>query len=229
MANGNSSKAVGNAGAWTSAQAYIMAIVCLLIGIAVGYFVRGSAAPDAAIAASGNPSSVATQAAAQGQPDSPEQLQRVAAQQVAPLLERLKTSPNDPVLLAEIGNVYYDAQQYATAIQYYGRSLQADPSNANVRTDMGTAYYYSGDPDRAIAEFNTSLKYDSKHAQTLFNLGMVQWQGKADAKGAVETWQRLLKVAPDYPERARVEQLIQQAKQHTNIAPGTKTNKPATM
>jgi cytochrome c-type biogenesis protein CcmH/NrfG len=47
-----------------------------------------------------------------------------------------------------------------------------------------------------------------------------------DVNGAVAEWQRLLKDVPDYPERAKVEQLIAQAKQHSNIKPGTKTEKP---
>lgn len=220
--NSNSNTASG----WTGTQAYVMAVVCLLIGVAVGYFVRGSAAPVRASAAATAPSSVPD---AQGTSVTPAQLKQMADQQVTPLLQQLKTTPNDPALLANIGNVYYDAQQYKDAIDYYSRSLQNNPNNPNVRTDMGTAYFYLGDSDRAISEFNTALKDDPKHGQTLFNLGMVKWQGKGDTQGAVDTWEHLLKVVPDYPERAKVEELISRAKQHENIAPGTKTDKPATM
>jgi cytochrome c-type biogenesis protein CcmH/NrfG len=227
MPKGSGSNSNSTAGGWTSTQAYIMAVVCLLIGIAVGYFVRGSAGP------AGSPVATASSAPAPGgqapQQLTPQQLKQMADQQVAPLLQQLKSSPNDPVLLANIGNAYYDAQQYKEAIEYYGRSLQFDPKNPNVRTDYGTAYFYTGDPDRAISEFNTSLKYDPKHGQTLFNLGMVKWQGKADAKGAVEAWEQLLRTVPDYPEKAKVQELITRAKQHTNIPAGTKTDKPATM
>jgi cytochrome c-type biogenesis protein CcmH/NrfG len=164
-----------------------------------------------------------------GQQPTPEQMKRMADTQAAPLLAQLKSSPNDPALLAQIGNVYYDTQQYKEAIGYYDRSLQADPKNPNVRTDMGTAFFYMGDADRAISEFEKTLTYDAKHGQTMFNLGMVKWQGKGDAKGAVESWERLLKAVPDYPDRANVEQLIARAKQHGDIKPGTKTNKPASM
>jgi cytochrome c-type biogenesis protein CcmH/NrfG len=215
------------AGSWTSTQAYIMAIVCLLIGIAVGYFVRGSAAPAGSPVAAASPASMPAGQAPQQV--TPQQLKQMADQQAAPLLAQLKNSPNDPALLANIGNVYYDAQQYKDAIEYYNRSLQNDPKNPNVRTDLGTAYFYIGDSDRAITEFNTALKYDPKHGQTLFNLGMVKWQGKADAKGAVESWEQLLKAVPDYPDKAKVEELISRAKQHANMPAGTKTDKPASM
>lgn len=215
---------------WTSTQAYVLAIICLLVGVAVGYLVRGSAAPESTA-----PSTAASQPAAMppgmgaGQQPTPEQMKHMAEKQAEPLLAQLKSTPNDPALLAQIGNVYYDAQVFKDAADYYSRSLGIDPKNANVRTDMGTAYYYMGDADRALKEFNTALQYDPKHGQTLFNMGMVKWQGKGDAPGAVETWQKLLQVVPDYPDRAKVEQLIDRAKQHTTMKPGTKTDKPATM
>lgn len=211
---------------WTSAQAYVLAVICLLIGVAGGYLVRGSAAPEPSSAAASQSTSMPP---GTGQQPSPEQMRHMAEKQAEPLVAQLKSKPNDASLLAQIGNVYYDAQVFPDAVDYYSRSLSIDPRNPNVRTDMGTAYYYMGDADRALKEFATALQYDPKHAQTMFNLGMVKWQGKGDAAGALETWQNLLKVAPDYPDRAKVEQLIDKAKQHSNIKPGTKTQKPATM
>jgi cytochrome c-type biogenesis protein CcmH/NrfG len=214
---------------WTSTQAYVMAVICLLIGVAVGYLLRGSAVSggqSAAVAApvSGMPATPGS--AGMNQQPSPEQLKQMADKQAAPLLERLKTSPNDPALLADIGNIYYDAQTYSEAVNYYGRSLKADPTNANVRTDMGTAYYYMGDSDRALSELQTALKYDPKHAQTFFNIGMIKWQAKMDINGAIAAWQELLAKNPDYPEKEKVQELIAQASKHSNIKPGTTTNKP---
>lgn len=224
MATNGSNKAT-NSG-WTSTQAYVFAVICLLIGVLAGYFLRGSGTPAATPVAttSGAPAGMGG-----GQQPTPEQMKHMADTQAEPLLAQLKSNPNDPALLAQIGNVYYDTQQYKDAVGYYERSLNVDPSNPNVRTDMGTAYFYMGDADRAISEFEKTLTYDAKHGQTMFNLGMVKWQGKGDAKGAVEAWERLLKTVPDYPDRANVEQLIARAKQHSDIKPGTKTNKPASM
>lgn len=223
----STSSTTTNHGTWTSTQAYVLAVICLLVGVAMGYLVRGSATPESTTAtAAGQATGMPT---GMGQQPTPEQMKHMADKQAEPLLAQLKSSPTDPALLAQIGNVYYDAQVYKEAIDYYDRSLKAEPKNANVRTDMGTAYYYMGDSDRALQEFSTTLQYDPKHAQTLFNVGMVKWQGKGDAAGAVEAWQKLLQVAPDYPERTKVQELIERAKQHSNMAPGTKTTKPATM
>ena len=58
------------------------------------------------------------------QPPSPAQLKEMADAQAAPLIEKLKSEPADADLLASIGNLYYDAQQYPIAVDYYARALK---------------------------------------------------------------------------------------------------------
>jgi len=53
----NSARNQNNSTAWTATQAYVLAAICLVVGIAMGYFFRGSASPAAPVAP--------TQAAAQ--------------------------------------------------------------------------------------------------------------------------------------------------------------------
>lgn len=206
-----------------------MAVICLIVGTAVGYLIRGSRSAEApaptAATAPAAPSD-AMHAGAGSQMPTPEQLKQMADTQAAPLLEKLKLNPKDATTLAEAGNLYYDAQQFPIAVDYYQRALDVDPKNAAVRTDMGTAYLYMDNPDRAIQEFQAALKDNPKHGQAMFNLGMAQWRGKGDAVGAVATWEKLLKTVPDFPERANVEQMIAQAKKHMNIKPGQKSEKP---
>ena len=204
---------------WNSVQAYSLAVICLLIGIAGGWFVRGSGTTAAAGPVAG--SSVPDTGTA-SQASSPAQLQQIADTQVAPLLEKLKSDPNNTDLLASVGNVYYDAQQYPAAIDYYQRALKAQPANTGVRTDMATAFWYTGNADTAIVEFKKALSYEPNKANTLFNLGIVQWQGKMDIANAVATWQKLLDTNPNYENRAKVEELMAQAKKHSNVQPGQK-------
>jgi cytochrome c-type biogenesis protein CcmH/NrfG len=204
---------------WTSVQAYTLSVICLLIGIAGGWFIRGSQAP-----AAGGPveSAAAAPARMSGQPTpSPAQMKQMADTQAAPLLEKLKTDANNAGLLAEIGNVYYDTRQYPIAIDYYRQALKIAPGNASVRTDLGTAMWYLGNADGAIVEFNQALQYEPNKANALFNLGIVKWQGKMDVEGAVAAWQKLLTTNPNYEAKDKVEQLMAQAKKHANVKPGT--------
>jgi len=207
---------------WTGVQAYTLAVVCLLLGMAGGWLIRGSQAPAAAAPVESTSASApaAVGGAVNSQP-TPEQLKKMADTQAAPLIEKLKSDPNNPQLLASIGNYYYDAQQYPTAVDYYGRALKAKPSDASVRTDMATAYWYMGNADTAIAEFNKALTYEPNKPNTLFNRGLVKWQGKMDINGAVADWEKLLATNPNYEGKDKVQQMIAEAKKHTGVKPGT--------
>jgi len=205
---------------WGGAQALALIVVCLLVGVAGGWLVRKStaasvktesvSAPAPAVVASGPPPANFGMGSVQ---PSAQQLKQAADAQAAPMINQLKGQPNNPGLLAGVGNIYYDAKQYPTAIEYYERSLKAQPGDTSVRTDLGTAYWYTGNADMAITEFNKSLSYDPNKADTLFNLGIVKWQGKKDGPGAVAVWQKLLETNPGYPNKEAVVQLIAQAQQ----------------
>lgn len=146
----------------------------------------------------------------------------MADTQAQPLLQQLASDAKNPTLLYQIGNLYYDAQQYPEAVKYYEQSLKIDAKATDVRTDMATAYHLMGQSDRAIQEFEAVLKIDAKHANALFNEGMVKWQDKKDMHGAIASWKRLLEVHPDYAQRDKVEQLIAEAQQHLAIGAGSK-------
>jgi tetratricopeptide (TPR) repeat protein len=235
MAENKSAETNGsNSSTWTSTQAYVLSVICLLVGVAVGYLMRGSAPGQSATAAAAQaPAGMGTQTGASSmdnaQQRTPEQLRQMADAQAQPLLAQLKTDPKNAALLYQIGNLYYDAQQYPDAVKYYEDSLKIDPKETDVRTDLGTAYHLMGQPDRAISEYDEVLKIDGKHANALFNEGMVKWQDKMDINGAVASWKRLLETNPNYPQRDRVEHLIAQAEQHGSMKAGTKTDKPATI
>lgn len=197
------------AGYWSSKQSYVLAAITLLLGVAVGYLARGSATTETTgqVASSSTPlSNIGEFKSGQQQKVSAE----FTARTVAPMLERLANQPNDPNLLANIANAYYDGKDYQKAIEYYHKVLELKPQDVNVRTDMGTAMWYSGDADGALKEYEQSLKFQPTHAQTLFNMGIVRWQGKKDGKGAIETWKKLLGSNPDYSDRPKVQQLIDQ-------------------
>jgi tetratricopeptide (TPR) repeat protein len=207
---------------WTSGQAYTLAVICLLLGIASGWFIHGSKSPAAAateMAIAAAPAMGNANAGAQTPP--PAEMQKMADTQAAPLLEKLKADSTNAGLLENIGNVYYDAQQFPTAIDYYQRALKVQPANTGVRTDMATAYWYAGDADTAIAEFQKSLSYEPNKANTLFNLGIVEWQGKMDIDKATATWQKLLDANPNYEAKDKVLDLMAQVKKHSGVKPRT--------
>jgi len=197
---------------WTSTQAYILAVFCLVLGVALGYLFRGSASPAVAT------TEASTQVDNHGSPTqaqvTPEQQKVMLDQAVAPLLATLKTSPDDFDTIMKVANLYYDGQQFPEAVKYYQQALKNQPKNPDLLTDLGTSLWYTGDPDGAISEFQQALKYRPDHPGTLFNLGVVRWQGKRDPKGAVQAWEELLQRNPNYPQKQQIQEYIERAKQH---------------
>jgi cytochrome c-type biogenesis protein CcmH/NrfG len=199
---------------WTSKQALLFVSVCLMAGIVGGWFIRGFqgvAQPSTKQAGIVRPA--ANPAPAESQPPSPARLKQIADEQAAPMLDKLKSDPNNPDLLTSIGNVYFDAQQYSTAVDLYGRALKARPSDVSVRTDMATGLWYLGDSDQAIKEFNKALTYAPNNPNTLFNLGIVKWKSKHDSAGAIADWKKLLAANPNYEQKDKVQQMLAEAQQ----------------
>ena len=125
---------------------------------------------------------------------------------------KAKLKPNDAALSAQIGNLYYDAQSYPLAIEYYRQSLSIDPKNAAVRTDLATALFFNHDPYHSLAEFDRVLKDDPSNADALFNRGIVKWQGTKDLNGALADWEMLLKQNPNYAQADKVRINMEQVK-----------------
>jgi len=205
---------------WTNAQAFALAAVSLLLGVCGGWLIRRfmpatPAAQSVSMPAQPLPAAVPNQApppnfGIEKELPSSQDLKKAADSEAAPLLEQLKAAPDNASLLAQVGNIYYDAKQYPAAISYYERSLKSQPADASVRTDLGTACWYNGDADTAIAQFNKALSYEPTKPDTLFNLGIVKWQGKKDAPGALAAWQKLLDTNPGYQNKDQVLLLISQ-------------------
>jgi len=202
---------------WRPSHAYLLAVICLAIGFAIGYLLRGSAPPKPNLAATAPaPILVAAPAssdAATANMPSLDDMKGMAEKQAQPLLTELKKKPNDAALLNKTALTYKAAHQFKLAAEYFKKSLDADPKNIAVRADYASCLYYVSDVDGALEQLQKSLTYDPKHAGTLFNLGMIEWKGKGDVDAAVAVWQKLLKVNPQFPQKEQVEHLIEVAKQ----------------
>jgi cytochrome c-type biogenesis protein CcmH/NrfG len=201
-----------NAGlTWQAKQVYAMAVISLVVGLAIGYLFRGSQSPalppTQPAAASQSPHAAGGMG---GQMPSLEQMKQMADVKAGPLLEELKADPNNTGLLSKVGDLYQATHQFKEAASYYDKALHVDPKNVAIRTKMASCLYYSGDVDGAIGQLQQSLHYDPEDANSLFNLGMIKWQGKQDSKGALTAWRQLLKSNPQLSaeRKATVQKLM---------------------
>lgn len=193
-----------------------MGLAGVFFGVIVGWIV-GAQATQSSVAVSRPPAQAqAPQASAQAP-----QARAVDQAQVAGLTEKANANPSDKASRAELGNLYFDAEQYPEAIKWYEAAHQIDPRDINVSTDLGVAYYYTNQADKALTQFERSLAIDAKHTKTLLNQGIVRAFGKQDLKGAEQSWEQVLSIAPEGPEAKAAKQALDTLRSAHNAAAGS--------
>jgi cytochrome c-type biogenesis protein CcmH/NrfG len=199
---------------WSSTQVYVMAIICLALGLSLGYLFRGSQMQSSAASLSSQTGPPA-QAGMPQQMPTLDQMKHMADKKAEPLLAQLKNDPKNVDLLKQVARIYEATHQFKEAAGYFGKALEINSRDVATRTEMASCLYYNGDVDGALAQLQQAIKDDPKDANSLFNLGMIRWKGKNDTTGALLAWDELLKSNPNLEskKKAQVEKLIAQAKQ----------------
>jgi tetratricopeptide (TPR) repeat protein len=128
------------------------------------------------------------------------------ASRAASLEQQAKAEPGNAEVKAELANLYFDAERYDQAIQWYEAALKARPNDPNISTDLAIAYYYTNQADRALAQLDRSLAMDPKHLKSLLNRGIILAMGKGDLAGAQQVWERVVALAPNSEEAKRAQQ-----------------------
>jgi tetratricopeptide (TPR) repeat protein len=198
-------------------ESLVYAAAGTLFGLIVGWILgaqqsssRNAVAPAPAAQAQAAPQGQAAQA--------PPQLDQAEVQKY------LQIAAADPVNVTprvNLGNLYFDAERYQDAVQWYEAALKLDPTNADVSTDLGVSYYYLNQPDRALTQFDASLKINPKHTKTLLNVGIVRAFGKQDLAGAAQAWEQVLAIAPASPEGQAAKRALDAMKgAHPNLPGG---------
>ncbi len=203
-------------------ESIVFGIAGVCFGLIVGWVIavqpgtghRVTAAPSAATQAA--PTPAPTSDNAQGQ-----QARPLDQAQVQALTSQAARNPKDVNARVQLGNMYFDAEQYTDAIKWYREALQLNPRDVNVSTDLGVSYYYVNEPDQALKQFDESLKIDPTHLKTLLNIGIVQAFGKQDLAGAAAAWQKLVDLAPNSPEGQAAKRALDSMKSaHPGMQPG---------
>jgi cytochrome c-type biogenesis protein CcmH/NrfG len=139
-------------------------------------------------------------AASQGEPPLPQ----LSDEEVAKL-------PKDFAKLVEMGNHYFDHQQFHDAMVIYKKALEIDSTDFNVRTDYAAALNFMGDFAGAKRELEFVLAQNPKHAVATFNLGVV-YINTGDHANARKYWNKYLELDPNSPRAGEVRKMLAELK-----------------
>jgi cytochrome c-type biogenesis protein CcmH/NrfG len=200
-------------------------LLVALLTLAIGFFVGvmfgiyrsapvASVTPGQGMPPQGMPPGAAT---------SP-QVSSELSSRIAALEQKAAENPTDAETWIQLGNNFFDSNQFAKAIDAYNKALELNPKNANVWTDLGVMYRRSGKPDEAIKAFDRAISVDPKHEVSRFNKGVVLLHDLDDTAGAIQAWEGLIAVNPlaMSPTGTSVDQMVQQMKAGMAQAPATK-------
>jgi cytochrome c-type biogenesis protein CcmH/NrfG len=137
---------------------------------------------------------------------------------IAALEKETLSNPGNLEAWIELGNSYFDTNQYEKSIGAYREALEINPDNANVWTDMGVMYRRNGNPQEAIDAFDKAIEADPKHEVSRMNKGIVLLHDLQDVGGALNAWEGLLEINPVAmaPTGRSVDEIVQQLKKQKN-------------
>lgn len=178
--------------------ALIIGLIALIVGFIAGniysLYKSGSFGPEQSISSKPN------------QTISMDQSSRMLA------LERdVEKNPKSLAAWLELGNLYFDINKYQDAIRAYTQYLSLNPNDPNVWTDLGVMYRRNENPAEAISSFDKAIALNPQHEQARFNKGIVLLHDLGDRDAAMQTWQELIQINPNFrtPTGQTIKELVE--------------------
>lgn len=119
--------------------------------------------------------------------------------------------------LIQQGQEEFQAGDYEKAIDSYLAAIEKEPDSSEAYNLLGMAYRFmanqTGNADyrsKEEAAFRKAVELEPNNYVALINLGTtLYFQG--DKKGAAEYLKKALEIYPNHPEKAQIEQMINEA------------------
>jgi tetratricopeptide (TPR) repeat protein len=119
----------------------------------------------------------------------------------------LDKAPDDLDSLRALGNIAYDRNEPARAMEFYRRYLTIKPDDLGIQTDLATMLLATKQYDEALAAYQAVLRTDPNFFQAQFNLA-IAYRAKGDDEQALAALRRAREIATDDATRKRVDALI---------------------
>jgi Flp pilus assembly protein TadD len=140
---------------------WIIAVLCtLVLGMVVFTFMDSTKGP--------------TETETQGYtpPSIPQTLVEFSAKEKQ-LLDTLSKDPENPRIIAALGDLYFENDRFEQAIKEYNKVLKLNPSDVDTYNDLGLAEFYTGRTNSAVDTLKKGTAVDPSFQRIWLSLGFV--------------------------------------------------------
>lgn len=102
-------------------------------------------------------------------------------------------NPKDAGARFNLGSTYYALKKYGDAAKELEKAVELDSKNTQAYNGLGNAYREQKRYDDAAAAYKKAIEADPKNKNAYVNLGTMQMTLMKDTKGAVATYDRMMK------------------------------------
>jgi cytochrome c-type biogenesis protein CcmH/NrfG len=169
----------------------IIALVALVVGFFAGEIMDLSK-PSGPPAQQSQMGQQPTQMPAQRPSLTPEQKKT----KILELEKKVALNPSDVRAWNELGHLYLNEHQPEQGVQAFKKVVELNPKNAHAWTDLGIMYRQNKQPVEAVAAFDKAIEIEPRSEEPLYRKGAVLMQNLNDPKGAINSWEKLLKLNP---------------------------------
>jgi Tfp pilus assembly protein PilF len=116
---------------------------------------------------------------------------------LAQLTAQVQAAPNDVEALYGLGEIYFEAGEWQTSIDWLTKMLVVDPNNISAQTDLGTANFNLGNYAMAKQTWLKALEAAPSDPQLHYNLGFFYANvDPVDMQAATTEWRTVVQLAP---------------------------------
>jgi len=116
---------------------------------------------------------------------------------VATLMARIQADPNDTAALLELGDAFFQAQDFTTSATWLQKLVDLEPNNVRGRLALGAALFNLSKPDEAEAQWLAVLDLEADNVEAHYDLGFLYLnETPPDYDGVQREWSEVVRLAP---------------------------------
>ena len=148
-------------------------------------------------------------------------------EQVASLMQKLAADPQDVETLTALGNLYYNAGDYASAITWIDKVLAQDPESVDALLAYGAASYNTADFATAEESWLKVLDLDPENLEAYYDLGFLYFSDNPpNIEKTREMWNKVVEISPDSQIAQTVASHLKSLDAMASASPGAATPGP---